>query len=107
MRQQVHAFIDQETYLLLKAQNINISAMIRNALTAAVDSEITQEESELQSMINKNKEELQKLNKTLSENVMKLAILRERKEQETQKIMKEMPAYKKTIQESGVLNWDM
>lgn len=107
MKQLVNARVDIETYLLLKAQNVNISSMIRNALRAAVDTEISEEEEELRTMIDKDKELQSEISKRLAENTMKLAIIKEKKQQEYDRMMKELPAHGQSLREAGVLEFDL
>lgn len=103
MSQQVHAFIDDETYLMLKSQKVNISEMIRNALRAAVNVELPEEESELMDLIDTDKKKMSEVSKRLSENSMKLAIIQEKREQERKVQLERALALDRGLREAGAL----
>lgn len=106
MSQLIHAWIDDESYLLLKTKKINISKTVRNLLNNYLELQQTTPEDEevLIQDINRLKEERAKVNEDLSQKSVQLSLLQEKRSKAEANRLQEVEAFDQTNKERGVLH---
>jgi hypothetical protein len=104
-KQLISAFVDLETYLALKSQEVNVSEIVRNALRAAVECDIPEDEEFLVDEIKKDREVIREASKRLSKNSMKLSVLQEKRAKTQKELETAQDDYHETLKRGGALDF--
>lgn len=101
--------IEYEDWLAGIEKNVVWSELTRQLLSDyfSIDQKHSPEIEELESKIAESKKIIEEHNKQLQKAVVQLSIKRLKQKEEHDRMMIELPAYKKSIEEAGLLNWDM
>jgi negative regulator of replication initiation len=101
----IHAYVDDETYLMIKSKKINISETVRNLLRNYLEVEniVPEEEAELMKEIESLRDERSRIVKDLSEKSVKLSIIQQHKESERKKHYEDAILLNRGMLESGSL----
>lgn len=84
-KQQIHAYISPETYLMLKTKKINVSSTVDELLTNYLGSqEVNEQEAEIQDQTKKIQQKIEMCQKELGILAAKLSVVHERKREEDQ-----------------------
>lgn len=105
-KQLIHAWVDSEVYLMLKAQNINISATANKLFSNYLDLEHTTpaDEQLLIEEINSLKNKRKEVVEDLAQKSVQLSMIQQKRVEEQKKNLQAQDDFAKTIIEGGVLN---
>ena len=105
-KQLIHAWVDPEVYLMLKAQGINISATTNKLFSNYLDMEHStpQDEQILIEEINSLKDQRKNVVEELAQKSVQLSMLQQRRVEEEKIQAQAQNDIDKTLKQGGVLN---
>jgi hypothetical protein len=106
MAQLIHVRLDDGTYLYLKSQKINLTELFSRLAKNYVDADPSTpaEEEQIMQEIIELKKQQKTISETLSEKIVTLSMIQERREKDLKTRGKEIVAYAETLKESGVMD---